>query len=97
MWKPYLAVIAEKAGSAVNILDRFHIMSHMSKAIDEVRADETKELKKNGKEPLLTKSRCNIGKRPGRNGSTPSVKEFGQWGNGTLGEDFQAVAEIIPK
>jgi transposase len=37
MWKPYLAVIAEKAAGAVNILDRFHIMSHLSKAIDEVR------------------------------------------------------------
>ena len=64
MWKPYLAVIAEKATGAVNILDRFHIMSHMSKAIDEVRADETKELKKKGKEPLLTKSRWCLLKRP---------------------------------
>lgn len=64
MWKPYLAVIAEKAAGAVNILDRFHIMSHMSKAIDEVRADETKELKKKGKEPILTKSRWCLLKRP---------------------------------
>lgn len=64
MWKPYLAVIAEKAGGAVNILDRFHIMSHMSKAIDEVRANETKELKTKGKEPLLTKSRWCLLKRP---------------------------------
>jgi transposase len=29
MWKPYIRVIAQKAGQAVNILDRFHIMSHM--------------------------------------------------------------------
>jgi len=36
MWKPYLKVIAKKAGSALHILDRFHIMSHLSKAIDEV-------------------------------------------------------------
>jgi transposase len=64
MWKSYLVVIAEKAAGAVNILDRFHIMSHMSKAIDEVRANETKELKKNGKEPLLTKSRWCLLKRP---------------------------------
>ena len=27
MWKPYLRVIAEKAPGAVNVLDRFHIMS----------------------------------------------------------------------
>ncbi|MCG8001754.1 MAG: transposase [Candidatus Thiodiazotropha lotti] len=45
MWKPYLKVAAKKAGNAINILDRFHIMAHLSKAIDEVRADEAKELK----------------------------------------------------
>ena len=38
MWKPYLRVIAKKASHAVHILDRFHIMSQMSKAIDKVRA-----------------------------------------------------------
>jgi transposase len=32
MWKPYLDVVAEKAGQALNILDRFHIMIHMNKA-----------------------------------------------------------------
>ena len=26
MWKPYLKVIAKKAGQAVHVLDRFHIM-----------------------------------------------------------------------
>nr|WP_321466425.1 transposase [uncultured Desulfobulbus sp.] len=36
----------------------------MSKAIDEVRADESKELKKKGKDPLLTKSRWCLLKRP---------------------------------
>ena len=39
-------------------------MSHMSKAIDEVRANETNELKKKGKDPLLTKSRWCLLKRP---------------------------------
>ena len=38
MWKPYLKVIAKKAGQAIHVLDRFHIMAHLSKAIDEVRA-----------------------------------------------------------
>lgn len=64
MWKPYLSVIAEKAAGAVNVLDRFHIMSHMGKAIDEIRATEVKELKSKGKEPLLTKSRWCLLKRP---------------------------------
>ena len=64
MWKPYLRVIAEKAPGAVNVLDRFHIMSHMGKAIDKVRATEAKALKAKGKEPLLTGSRWCLLKRP---------------------------------
>jgi len=44
MWKPYLQVVAEKAGQALKILDRFHIMSHMNRAIDKVRATEAKTL-----------------------------------------------------
>jgi len=57
MWKPYLKVIAKKAGQAVHILDRFHIMANMNKAIDKVRAQETRELKAKGLEPVLKGSR----------------------------------------
>lgn len=64
MWKPYLRVIAVMASSAVNVLDRFHVMRHMSKAIDEVRAKEAKELKAKGEEPRLTGSRWCLLKRP---------------------------------
>ena len=64
MWKPYLWIIARKAGKAVNVLDRFHIVSHMNKAIDEVRARETKDLKAKGKEPVLKGSRWCLLKRP---------------------------------
>ena len=64
MWKPYLRVIAKKAAQAVHILDRFHIMAHMSKAIDEVRAKEVKELKAKGKKPVLTATRWCLLKRP---------------------------------
>jgi len=64
MWQPYLKVIAKKAGGALHILDRFHIMAHLSKAIDEVRAGEAKELKEKGYEPVLTKSRWLLLKRP---------------------------------
>ena len=64
MWKPYLKVIARKAGQAVHILDRFHIMAHLSKAIDEVRAQEAKELKDKGLEAVLTKTRWLLLKRP---------------------------------
>ncbi len=64
MWKPYLKVIAKKAGTAVHILDRYHIMTHLSKAIDEVRAQEARELKDNGYEPVLTHTRWLLLKRP---------------------------------
>lgn len=64
MWKPYLKVIAKKAGHAVHVLDRFHIMAYFSKALDQVRAQEVKALKAKGLEPVLTKARWLFLKRP---------------------------------
>lgn len=64
MWRPYLKVIAEKAGTAVHVLDRFHIMSHFSKAIDEVRANEARQMKERGLDPILKNSRWCWLKRP---------------------------------
>ena len=64
MWKPYLRVIAKKAGQAIHVLDRFHIMAHLSKAIDEVRAGEVKDLKAKGYEPVLKRTRWLLLKRP---------------------------------
>ncbi len=64
MWQPYLKVIARKAKQALNVLDRFHIAAKMSKAIDEVRAKEAKELAQNGYEPVLKHSRWCLLKRP---------------------------------
>lgn len=64
MWKPYLNVLAQKARAAVHILDRFHIVQKMSKAIDEVRAGEAKALKAQGREPVLKGSRWWLLKRP---------------------------------
>jgi transposase len=64
MWKAYLKVIAKKAGDAVHVLDRFHIMQKMNKAIDEVRAAEAKRLKADGYEPILKHSRWCLLKRP---------------------------------
>jgi len=57
MWKPYLKVIKKKAPGAIHILDRFHIMALMSKAIDKIRAGEAKRLKQDGHQPLLKHSR----------------------------------------
>jgi transposase len=64
MWKPFLKVIKEHAPAAVQILDRFHIMTHFSKAIDEVRAGEAKALAQRGKGEILKKSRWALLKRP---------------------------------
>jgi transposase len=64
MWKPYLQVVAKMASQALNVLDRFHIMSHMNRAIDKVRATEARTLKAQGKEPVLTGSRWCFLKRP---------------------------------
>ena len=64
MWKPYLKVIAKKAGHAIHILDRFHIMANLSKAIDQVRAEETLQLMQDGYEPVLTNTRWLLLKRP---------------------------------
>ena len=64
MWNPYLRVIAKKAGVAIHVLDRFHIMAKMSKAIDEVRAKESKELGAKGYEPVLKRTRWLLLKRP---------------------------------
>ena len=64
MWKPYLNIVAKRASSAVHVLDRFHIMSHFSKAIDEVRSDEASKMRESGKEPVLKGSRWCWLKRP---------------------------------
>jgi transposase len=64
MWRPYLKVIAKKAAHAAHVLDRFHIMSNMSRAIDEVRAAEVKALKAAGYDPVLRRARWLLLKRP---------------------------------
>jgi transposase len=64
MWKPYLKVIAKKASQAIHVLDRFHIMQKMNKAIDEVRAGEARQMKEDGYEQVLKHSRWCLLKRP---------------------------------
>ncbi|MFH0939101.1 MAG: ISL3 family transposase [Planctomycetota bacterium] len=63
MWKPYLKVIRAKAGNALNILDRFHIMANLNKALDEVRRQEAARLTKEGKDVVLKHTRWCILKR----------------------------------
>ncbi len=63
MWQPYLNVIQEKAKQVLLILDRFHIVSALNKAIDKVRAEEHRQMQKDGHEPILKNSRWCLLKR----------------------------------
>jgi transposase len=65
MWRPYLKVLAKRAGHAVHILDRFHIVAKVNKAVAEVRAAEMRALKAQGQGAVLSKSRWCLLKRPG--------------------------------
>jgi len=56
MWQPYLKVIAKKAGQAIHILDRFHIVAKLNKALDEIRASEAKQLARHGYEAMPKQS-----------------------------------------
>lgn len=78
MWKPYLNVIAAHAKNALNILDRYHIASKMNKALDEVRAKETRDLRSKatakGARVVLKHSRWCFLKRPENLTDTQAIK-----------------------
>ena len=74
MWKAYLHVIAKKASQALHVLDRFHIASHMNKAIDQVRAQEARDLKAKGFQPILKHSRWCLLKRPENRTEKQNIK-----------------------
>ncbi len=74
MWRPYLKVIALRAKNALNILDRFHIAQKLSQAIDKVRAMETRELVRKGKEVVLKHSRWCVLKNPANLTDNQKVK-----------------------
>lgn len=66
MWQAYISVIAERLSNAVHVLDRFHIVANLNKAVDEVRRAEVKKLKDEGKPAYLKKSRWLFLKRKKR-------------------------------
>ena len=63
MWEPYLKVIRENCSEALHILDRFPFVAKMNKALDEVRAGESRRMASEGRTPLLKKSRWLLLKR----------------------------------
>jgi len=62
--KPYIKLIAEFAGQAIHVLDRFHIVAKVNKAVDDVRASEARQLRRDGYEPILKHTRWCFLKRP---------------------------------
>ncbi|TWT73974.1 Transposase [Allorhodopirellula solitaria] len=57
MWKQYMNVIAEQASGAVHILDRYHVMKKFGDKLNQVRAEEARQMKADGYEPVLKNSR----------------------------------------
>lgn len=64
MWKAFLKVVRARCSGALHVLDRFHVMQLMSKAIDETRRGEVRALRASGQHVLLTKTRWLLLKRP---------------------------------
>jgi transposase len=56
-------LVRERCSEALHILDRFHIVSNMNKALDKVRAEETGRMKREGRDPILKNSRWLLLKR----------------------------------
>ena len=63
MWEPYLKVVRERCSQALHILDRFHIVAKMNEALDDVRAEESRRMAREGLMPVLKKSRWLLLKR----------------------------------
>jgi transposase len=55
MWQPFLNVIRERVPWALSVLDRFHIVAGVHKAVDEVRRSEAAELTRRGETVLKHK------------------------------------------
>jgi len=63
MWPAYLKVLKHRARQTLNILDRFHIAKKFGEALDKIRAEESRQLKKDGYEEVLKHSRWCLLKR----------------------------------
>ena len=49
--------IKKRIPQAMHVLDRFHVVQHLNKAVDQVRASEHKKLIKDSHNSVLIKSR----------------------------------------
>ena len=77
MWQPYLSVMAKKAGQALHILDRFHIVQHLNQAVDEVRRAESARLRGQPLAAKLKKMRWKLLRRGRRVRGQARIKLLG--------------------
>jgi transposase len=56
MWQPYIDMIRDHQPEATLVFDKFHVIQHLNKAVDQVRRDEARELRKKNPE-LLKRTR----------------------------------------
>lgn len=63
MWRAFLSVVRKRCSTAIHVLDRFHVMQLLNKAIDKVRREEVRSLRVAGRPALLTKTRWLLLKR----------------------------------
>jgi len=56
MWQPYVDVVKARAPNAILVFDKFHIVQHLTKAVDQVRWNEIRE-KGQAHKQLMTKTR----------------------------------------
>jgi transposase len=57
MWRNYLDVVQEFVPNAAHVPDRLNLMKKFNWALDEIRREETRELRAAGYEPVLRKAR----------------------------------------
>jgi len=72
MWKPYLKAVREHARKAQILFDRFHLVQHLKRAVDEVRRSEMRRLSDQQKAPFK-KTRFLLLKNPWN--LTPTERE----------------------
>ena len=63
MWKPYLTVVAEMASQALHVVDRFHVVMNLNKALDQVRREESARLRGSTPAKRLKKMRWQLLRR----------------------------------
>jgi transposase len=57
MWQAFLNVVRARCKNTIHVLDRFHVMQIMSRAVDETRREEVRALRAKGLQAILTKTK----------------------------------------